>query len=256
MIADHPFSLESKTIVITGASSGIGRQCAISCSRLGAKVVLIGRSEERLQETLALMYAPGKHYLMALDLTDYQKVAEDIDIYVAREDRINGLVNCAGVSTTLPLKLTGMEKVQEMFAANVFAAYNLTNEVCKMRHFAKEGGSIIFLSSVMGCVGENGKSLYSMTKGALLSGTRSLACELAKKRIRVNSISPGAIITPINRSLPHMADPDRRKILEEQHLLGLGETEDIANACIYLLSDAARWVTGINLVVDGGYTAR
>lgn len=95
-----------------------------------------------------------------------------------------------------------------------------------------------------------------MTKGALVSGARSLACELAPKRIRVNTISPGVVITPINCNLPHIADPERRAVVEQQHLLGLGETEDIANACIYLLSDASRWVTGIDLCVDGGYTAR
>ena len=108
----------------------------------------------------------------------------------------------------------------------------------------------------MGKVGENGKSLYGMTKGALVSGTRSLACELAKKKIRVNTVSPGVVITPINYNLPHIADPERRAVLEQQHLLGLGETEDVANACIYLLSDASKWVTGIDLCVDGGYTAR
>lgn len=108
----------------------------------------------------------------------------------------------------------------------------------------------------MGCVGESGKSLYSMTKGALISATRSLACEFAKRQIRVNCVSPGAILTPINENLPHMADPELRKRLEEKHLLGLGKTSDISYACIYLLSDAARWVTGHNLVVDGGYTAR
>ena len=108
----------------------------------------------------------------------------------------------------------------------------------------------------MGKGGENGKSLYGMTKGALVSGTRSLACELAKKKIRVNTVSPGVVITPINYNLPHIADPERRAVLEQQHLLGLGETEDVANACIYLLSDASKWVTGIDLCVDGGYTAR
>ena len=95
-----------------------------------------------------------------------------------------------------------------------------------------------------------------MTKGALLAGARSLACELAPKKIRVNTISPGVVITPINCNLPHISDPEKRKITEQQHLLGLGETTDIANACIYLLSDASKWVTGIDLCVDGGYTAR
>ena len=108
----------------------------------------------------------------------------------------------------------------------------------------------------MGLVGEKCKTLYSATKGALIAASRSMACELAKNKVRVNVVSPGAIETPINAKLPHMADPELRKKLEEQHLLGLGKCSDISNACIYLLSDAARWVTGQNLVVDGGYTVR
>lgn len=256
MITNNPFSLEGKTIVVTGASSGIGRQCAISCSQMGASLLLIGRNEGRLNETLAQMVNIEKHCLMTVDLTDYSAVAFMLKEYVANKGSINGLVNCAGISATLPIKLGNTDKIQEIFDTNVFSAYNLTKELCKIGYFSKEGGSIIFLSSIMGCVGESGKSLYSMTKGALLSGARSLACELAKKNIRVNTVSPGAIVTPINENLPHMADPERRKLLEDKHLLGLGKTEDIANACIYLLSDAARWVTGTNLVIDGGYTTR
>ena len=108
----------------------------------------------------------------------------------------------------------------------------------------------------MGSYGDIGKSLYAMTKGALQAASKSLACELASKKIRVNSVSPGLIVTPINENLPHIADPQKRKKLEELHLLGLGNTEDVANACVYLLSDASKWVTGINLFVDGGYTAK
>jgi len=189
-------------------------------------------------------------------LTEYAQVGLAVKDIVNKAGKINGVLHCAGISTTLPLKLVTPDKLQDFFKVNVFSAYNLTKEVCKMGHFSKEGGSIVFFSSVMGKVGESGKSLYGMTKGALVSGARSLACELAPKRIRVNTISPGVVITPINCNLPHIADPERRAVVEQQHLLGLGETEDIANACIYLLSDASRWVTGIDLCVDGGYTAR
>lgn len=251
-----PFDLTGKVICVTGASSGIGRQCAISCSEMGATVVLIARNEERLQETCAQMRFSEKHLIVPLDLTDYQKVEIAVKQIVEKAGRVHGILHCAGISATLPLKLVTTNLMEEYFRTNVFSAYNLTRELCKMGHFAKDGGSIVFFSSVMGMVGENGKSLYGMTKGALLSGARSLACELAKKKIRVNTISPGAIITPINKDLPHMADPEKRANLEAQHLLGLGRVEDVANACVYLLSDASRWVTGTNLCVDGGYTAR
>lgn len=251
-----PFDLTNKIICITGASSGIGRQCAISCSQMGATVILIARNQDRLLETLSEMSNPEKHLIKCIDLTDYSKVTSVVKEIVEEKGRIHGVLHCAGISTTLPLKLVTQEKLEEFFHANVFSAYNLTREICKFGNFAKEGGSIVFFSSVMGKVGENGKSLYSMTKGALVAGARSLACELAKKQIRVNTISPGVVITPINQNLPHITDPEKRKILENQHLLGLGSCIDVANACIYLLSDASRWVTGIDLCVDGGYTAR
>lgn len=252
----HPFDLTGKNILVTGASSGIGRQCAVSCAAMGATVVLTGRNEERLNETLSMMEAASMHVVCPIDLTDYDHVGEMVEDVVAKIGRLHGVIHCAGISTTLPLKLITSDKMETFFQTNVFAAYNLTREVCKMGHFAKEGGSIVFLSSVMGSVGENGKSLYGMTKGALLAGVRSLACELANKKIRVNAVSPGVIITQINEQLPHIADPEKRAALERQHLLGLGKTDDVANACIYLLSDAARWVTGTNLFIDGGYTAK
>lgn len=252
----NPFTLTGKNIIITGASSGIGRQCAISCAAMGATVVLIARNQERLKETLSQMANKDTHLCYSVDLTDYNSVIGIIRDAVSKIGRLTGLLNCAGISTTLAMKMTSPETLEMFFYTNVFSAYFLTKEVCKVENISKEGASVIFISSVMASVGTSGKSIYSMTKGALLSGSRSLACELAKKNIRVNVVSPGAILTPINENLSHMKDPELRKALEEQHLLGLGRTEDVANACIFLLSDASRWVTGTNLIVDGGYTAR
>lgn len=252
----NPFSLENKTIVITGASSGIGAQCAISCSRMGANVVLMGRDKGRLHKILESTSNRNRHMAVSVDLTDYDQVAKTVKEIVFMKGPIDGLLNCAGISTTLPLKLMSVDKMENFFRSNVISALNITKEVCKLGHFCKDGGSIVFFSSVMGVVGDSGKTLYGMTKGALISAAHSLACELAKKGIRVNCVSPGAIQTPINENSPHMLDPDKRKLLEDKHLLGLGCTEDVAYACIYLLSDASRWVTGSNLVIDGGYSIR
>ena len=250
----NPFSLKDKVIVVTGASSGIGAQCAIDCSRMGAKVVLIARNEERLKQTLVQMEGEG-HLIYPIDLSTSECLKEKIKDIVAKVGKINGLVNCAGISSVTPLKLVTDELLDQFFRTNVYSAINISKEVTRVGNYDKERGcSIIFLASIMGLCGEKCKTMYSATKGALIAASRSMACELAKNRIRVNVISPGAIETPINAKLPHMTDPELRKALENKHLLGLGECSDISNACIYLLSDASRWVTGQNLVVDGGYT--
>ncbi len=250
----NPFSLNGKKIVVTGASSGIGRQCAIDCSRMGANVVLIARNEDRLKETLASLTGEG-HYHITADLSNSESVCAAAKQINEICGKIDGIVNCAGISTTLPFKLVSREKLDEFFATNVYSAIELSRELSKVK-FMNPGGSILFMASIMGVVGESGKTLYSMTKGALIAASRSLACELSKRQIRVNCISPGAILTPINEKLPHIADPEQRKHLEDMHLLGLGKTSDIANGVIYLMSDASRWVTGQNLLIDGGYTAR
>lgn len=252
----NPFSLENKIIVISGAASGIGRQCAINCSQMGAKLILLDLNEKGLEETSQLLNNDTEYYSAVINLTDYDKVEEVISEAVSKVGRISGLLNCAGISTTLPLKNAKPEILDKFFQINVYTAYFLTKTVCKMGNFSKDGGSIVFFSSAAGQYGESGKSIYGMTKGALFSCAKSLACELSRKNIRVNSISPGVIVTPINENLPHIADPELRKHTEDLHLLGLGNPNDIANACIYLLSDASRWVTGSNLVVDGGYSTR
>ena len=252
----NPFSLEGKVIVISGAASGIARQCAISCSKMGAKLILLDLNEEGLKETMTMVDRPEDHFWASVNLLEYEKVGAIIKEAVEKVGRINGLLNCAGISTTNLFKLTKPEELDKFFHVNVYTGYFLTQECTRMGNLAKEGGSVVFFSSVAGSLGETGKSTYGMTKAALLNLAKHLACELARKKVRVNSISPGAICTPINMNLPHMKDPEKRAALEAQHLLGLGETEDIANACIYLLSDASRWVTGTNLFVDGGFTAR
>lgn len=252
----NPFSLKGKNIVISGAASGIARQCAISCSKMGARLILLDLNGEGLEETVTMLERSEEHFMAVVDLTEKEKVSEVVAQGVAKIGKIHGLLNCAGISTTMPMKIVKEETLDKFFKVNVYTGYFLTQEVCKRTCLAEEGASIVFFSSVAGSYGSNGKSVYSMTKGALKAVARSLAVELAKKNVRVNSISPGVIVTPINQNLPHIADPEKRAELEAQHLLGLGKTTDIANACIYLLSDAARWVTGTNIFVDGGFTAR
>ena len=256
MDIEKSFQLQGKTIIVTGASSGIGRQCAISCSRMGATVSIFGRDHIRLDETLQLMELPEKHMICAVDLLEYEKVAEYVKKVVANMGRIDGLINCAGISTTLPLNAISPEKMEKFFQTNVIGSMNLTKHFAKSSNFSVAGGSIIFISSVMGVAGENGKTLYSMTKGALIAAVKSMSIELAPRKIRVNCISPGVVETPMSTSAVYSKDEDSLNRIKRLHPLGLGNTGDVANACLFLLSDAARWITGTNLVVDGGYLAR
>lgn len=252
----NPFSLEGKNIIISGAASGIARQCAISCSKMGARLVLLDLNEEGLRETMTMVERPEEHFTAVVNLTERNRVKEVVAEGVAKVGKVSGLLNCAGISTTLPINAVKEETLDKFFKVNVYTGYYLTQEVCRRANLSDGGASIVFFSSVAGSYGEAGKSVYGMTKGALKAVTKSLAVELSRKNVRVNAVSPGVVVTPINQNLPHIADPEKRAALEASHLLGLGRTTDIANACIYLLSDAARWVTGINLFVDGGFTVR
>lgn len=250
------FSLKNKLILVTGASSGIGRQCAVTCSRAGARIILMGRDQGRLEETLGMTGNTEQHKLYAVDLLDFEKVAGIVTEIVEANGPINGLINCAGISTTLPLNAISPAKMEEFFTTNVSGAINLTKQALKLAHFSKDGGSVVFISSVMGVAGEIGKTLYSMTKGALISASRSLAIELAPRKIRVNTISPGVVESPMSKNAVYSKDEESINRIKALHPLGLGTPEDVANACLFLLSDEARWITGTNLVVDGGYLAR
>ena len=164
------FSLKDKRILITGASSGIGRQTAIHCSMMGANVVLVGRNIERLNETSNHL-TKGEHKILAIDVTDFDAVETQLKELVSHFGKLHGLVNAAGISTTLPLKMLKVDKMKSFFETNVFSAINLSRIFTSKQIVAEEGGSIILFASVMGVVGDAGKTIYSATKGALGSLT-------------------------------------------------------------------------------------
>ena len=251
----NPFSLHNKTILITGASSGIGRQCAVTCSQMGAKIIALGRNEERLQETITQTSDPDTHTYYSIDLVNYQEVEGKIKEIIAQHGNIDGMVNNAGISATLPFKLTSPSKMEPYMQTNVIAGLNLVRLLYKKKYLNAKG-SIILMASVMGMVGEAGKTLYGMTKGALIAAAKSMAVEFAPREVRVNSISPGVVETPLSQNSYYSKDEKLLEQVKSQHPLGLGKPEDVANTCVYLLSDASRWVTGTNLTIDGGYTAR
>ncbi len=251
-----PFTLTGKRIVITGASSGIGRACALACAAQGAAVILVGRNEAELRKTAEQTGQPGACALVAVDLTQFEEVTRLFSELLKNTGPVDGVIHAAGISTTLPFRNINPEKLQHFFTVNVAAALHLTQVLLKPSHFQPAGGSIIYLTSVMSQVGESAKLLYSMTKGALLAASRSLAVELAPKKIRVNCVAPGVVDSPMSQQAYYSQQPELKARITALHPLGLGAPEDVAAACLYLLSDAARWVTGTQLMVDGGYTAR
>ncbi len=248
----NPFSLENKTIVITGASSGIGRQCAIDCSKMGAKVVLVARNSERLQETIQLMEGDN-HCPYTFDLINTSEINNLIYDIVNDNGRIDGFVHAAGIEKTLPLKLLDFESYENLFKVNSLSAFEFIHHFSNKKFFNNRG-HIVLISSIAAVIGRSCLASYAASKGALISAVRSMAIELASKNICINCISPGTILTPLMQDfLSTLSEEDHKKRIDG-FPLGLGTPQDIANACIYLLSDASRWVTGQNFVIDGGYT--
>ena len=242
-----PFDLTGKTILVTGASSGIGRQTCISIANMGGKIIASGRNEERLKETITML-PEDNHKMFKADLTktsEIEKMVNDLD-------KINGVVHCAGIVKLLPMKFYTKEYLREFNEINYEAPVLLTKTLHKKRKILNNS-SIIFISSIMSQAGIIGNGLYSGTKGALVAITKVIALELAAKNIRVNCISPGMVKTLLIDDLTFEKEIEKRIKL---HPLGIGTPEDVANACVYLLSDASRWITGTNLIIDGGYCAQ
>ena len=252
----NAFSLENKNILITGASSGIGRACAVRCNEIGAKLILIGRNSDELTNTKSMLAQPEKAVTVVIDLTHFNEVASTMKSVLSEFGEINGVIHAAGISTTLPFRNSSIEKMNEFFQLNVLAALHLTQILIKPGNVNTGTASIVFITSVMAHVGESAKVLYSMSKGALLAASRSMAIELASKKIRVNCISPGVVDTPMSQKAYYSQNEELKEKIQALHPLGLGEPDDIANAAIFLLSDAGRWITGTHLIIDGGYTAK
>lgn len=247
----NPFTLEGKIILVTGASSGIGRQCAIDCSRMGAKVVAVGRNQERLNSVISEMGGHGISY--SFDLEKIESIGELISDIVSKYGKLDGFIHAAGIEVTNPVKLSKTTDYESLFRVNSLSAFEFVKNLCGIKTFNK-GGSIILISSISGVIARKGLSAYAASKGALMSAARVMALEMASREVRVNTISPGTILTPMmQKALDAMSEEDKKKRVDG-FPLGLGETTDISNACIFLLSDASRWITGQNIVVDGGFT--
>lgn len=248
----NPFSLGGKSILVTGASSGIGRQCAIDCARMGARVILIGRNEERLKESLGQMTGEG-HLLLSADLAELESIKLLVQQIVSETGPIDGFIHSAGIEKTLPIKSLKPTVYEDIYKVNALSAFEFIRYFSSSRNF-NQGGSIVLISSITSVIGRAGVSAYAASKGAVVSAVKTMALELAKRRVRINSISPGTILTPLMQGYLVQLTEEERQRRVGGFPLGLGKTSDISNACIYLLSDASRWITGQNIVIDGGYT--
>ncbi|MEG0925706.1 SDR family NAD(P)-dependent oxidoreductase [Chryseobacterium sp.] len=251
----NQFSLKDKNILITGASSGIGRSCSVECSKSGANLILIARNEEELQKTVSMLAPETKTQTIIADIAECENLEELIAEKVSELGKISGFIHCAGVEKTLPLKKHTPQLYHDIFAVNVIAGFEIA-KILSLKKYKTETSSFVFISSVAGMVGEIGKAAYSSSKGAVISGARSMAMELSRSNVRVNSISPAMVNTPILEKMFENIGEEAAEEILKKHPLGIGKPEDVANACIFLLSDAARWITGSNLVVDGGYSAQ
>ena len=241
----NPFSLQGKTILVTGASSGIGQDTAIECSRMGASVVITGRNEERLHETLSQMEGVGHSAI----ITDLDKQSE-IDKLVEVCPTLDGLVNNAGRGFSKPVNFLKLNDFLDVYQTNLFGAALLTKGLLKKKKISK-GASIVFTSSISSYITAAGLSVYASSKAAISGYMRTCALELGNKGIRCNAVLPGMVETKLINSGTY-TDEDKQKDLNYYPLGRYGRPSDIAMGIIYLLSDASSWVTGIELVIDGG----
>ncbi len=246
---------DGKWIVVSGASSGLGRAIAIELSQQNAGVVLVGRDHDRLVET-ASMLGGGRHRIEALDLTRHDAIVPMVQTLHADVGPLYGLCHAAGVVVTRPLASSDPDVIRKQMDVNVLAGLELARAVARRDVMSPEGGSLLFISSVSGLVGHAGQVGYCASKGALAAAVRAMAVELARRRIRANCLSPGLVFTAMAQKSLGGRSSEQAQRIEALHPLGHGLPEDVAYAAAFLLSPSARWITGVDLPIDGGYVAQ
>ena len=245
----NPFKLEGKSILITGASSGIGRATAIECSKLGATVVITGRNSTRLEETRSFM-AGKNHIILVADLTN----EDDIETLADNCPNLDGVVNNAGIGNRKLISYYNSKELNEVFQANTFSSMLLIRWLIKKKKL-NSGGSLVFTSSIASKIPVLGNGIYGSSKAALEVYTKYCAQELAPKGIRANSIHPGMIETKLIHG-GSLSEEDLKADMSKYPLGRYGRPEEVAWQIVFLLSDASRWITGTSVIVDGGLSIR
>lgn len=241
-----------KWVFVSGASSGIGRAIAIALAGSGARVVLMGRRLERLRETAALCGTSDRSEVLEIDLAQLDAIAPAMAEITGRIGLVYGLCHCAGIVKTLPLSALRSDRLRGMLDVNLLAGMELLRVLSRRDVLEPSGGAALWIASVYAHVGAPGQIGYAATKGAVVSAVRSMALEFASRRLRVNSLSPGYVRTEMTQSSPLNSAQWER--LQALHPLGAGEPEDVARAAVFLMDPVNRWITGTDLVIDGGYT--
>ena len=245
----NPFAIEGKTILVTGATSGIGRATAIACAELGAHVIAVGRNQERLNELKNECLTSEGHLFVQCDLID----DEQVKALMEQCPVVDGVACCAGVANMNPFAFVSQEEIERVFQINCFAPAMLVNRLLKAKKLSK-GGSVVFVSSVDGPkIVHAGNSVYSGSKSALVGMARNMAIDLAGKKIRVNCVLPGTTDTPMIHT-GSATDESLAETAKSLPMKRFAQPEEIAYAIIFLLSDASSYVTGTELVVDGGFS--
>lgn len=242
------FSLEGKTIMITGAASGIGRCVAVEASKKGANLLLVDLNEAGLQSTLSMLI-DGTHNIITCDLTSI----EEREHLVSQVEKLDGVVNCAGVGMTLPFKFCGEKELGRIMDINFFGPIYLVQTLVKEKKINKNA-SIVYMASIDGTItGHIGNSCYAASKGAIMGSVRTQALELASRGVRVNCVSPARVNTPLLRR-DNISKEQVEANKQEYPMKRYAEPIEIAGYILYLLSDVSSYTTGSNLVIDGGFT--
>lgn len=246
--------LTDKRILVIGASSGIGKQTAITLSRLGARLSLIARNEEKLQQVITELEGSGHDYFVS-DVSIVKNIEAVVKYIVAKNGALDGMVYSAGVGTAIPLMQSKPEKVQESFNVNFFGFFEMVRQISRKGRFNPDL-RIVGVSSCASLRGDKSKAIYSSSKAAMDSAVRCMAKELAEKGICINTVAPSMTATELYTHYveKYGEDSETNRELMARQYLGIAETQDIANAIAFLISPAAKFITGITMPVDGGLT--